>query len=236
MVAVGWAAGLALVLAVPAGAVELQVSAPALERTLQHQVFTSPGPDGKPSRHYLRGDPTKPCSVYVDNAHLSFRHMVPPVVTNPPVGSAGVDAPGAPVLPPTPPPDMPVAEDRIVVSVTTHAKFGKAVKGFCLGIPITIESQVSFVPEAEGESIGFRDARIDHASNNAELNALLEPFLARRLPSELKVNAANLLRTLLVRSPDSTGYTVTLLALDIKTMRVADQVLLVDLDASMKVE
>ena len=52
----------------------------------------------------------------------------------------------------------------------------------------------------------------------------------------MKVNAANLLRTLLVRAPDSTGYTVTLTSLKLHSMTVADQALIVDLDAEVRVD
>ena len=217
---------LLILAALPAHAITLRVSAPALERTLRNQLFTTPGPDGKLTRHYLRGNPQQPCSVYLDEPHLTFVH---------PVTSVGVAADPSTTL---------TEPDRIVVSVRTHARFGKAVKGFCLGVPISLESQVSFVPEAEGESIGFHDARVDHISNNAELNALLVPFLSRRLPAEMKINAANLMRTLLVRAPDQTGYTLTLQRLELHSMSIQTPsdapaqpaVLLIDLDAEIKVD
>lgn len=207
-----------LFVALPARAVTLRISAAALERALRKQVFTSPGSDGKPSRHYLRGNPQQPCSVYAEDPHVTFLH---------PGTSAGIASTPATGF---------AEQDRIVVTVHTHARFGKAIHGFCLGIPINIESQVSFIPEAQGESIGFRDARIDHASNSPELNALLEPFLAHRLPSQMQIDAARLMRTLLVRAPDATGYTLTLQTLNLKAMKVEDQFLLVDLDADIRVD
>lgn len=211
-------AALFLLANLPAHAITLRISAAALERALRHQVFTSPGPDGKPSRHYLRGNPKQPCSVYAEDPHITFLH---------PGTSAGIAS--------TPTTGF-AEQDRIIVTVRTHANFGKAIGGFCLGIPISIESQVSFIPEAQGEAIGFRDARVDHASNSPELNALLEPFLAHRLPTEMKINAANLMRTLLVRAPDATGYTLTLTTLNLHSMQVEDQFLRVDLDADIKVD
>ena len=188
----------ALVAVSAAHAIEVRVTAPALERTLQHQLFNQPGPDGKLDRHYLRGSATKGCSVYSDEPHVSFQ------------------------------------DDRVVVKVKTHAKlgFGKS----CFGISISAESEVSFVPEAEGESVGFRDVRIEHLSSNKELDLLLEPFLSKKLPQEMKVNAAEMLRKLLVRAPDSTGYVLTLSSLEVHTMQVDGQELVVDLDAKIKVE
>ena len=184
--------------AADAQAIEVRVTAPALERTLQHDLFNQADANGNLTRHYLKGNALKGCSVYADEPHVSFR------------------------------------DDRVVVSVKTHAKlgFGRA----CFGISITTESQVSFIPEAEDESLGFRDARIEHLSNNQELDVLLEPFLAKRLPQEMKVNAADLMRKLLVKAPDSTGYTLTLETLQLHSMHVVDQDLVVDLDANFRVD
>jgi len=95
---------------------------------------------------------------------------------------------------------------------------------------------VSFVPEAEGESVGFRVAKIDRLPDNKELDLLLEPFLSKKLPQEMKVNAAELMRTLLVKAPDSTGYTLTLTMLKLHSMQVDGQTLVVDLDADIRVE
>jgi hypothetical protein len=184
--------------AASADAMEVRVSAPALERTLKRQLFNQAGPDGKTDRHYLRGSATKGCSVYADDPHVVFK------------------------------------DDRVVVSVKTHAKLGFGKN--CFGISISTTSEVSFIPEAEGESVGFRDARIDHLSDNKELNLLLEPFLSKKLPQEMKVNAADLMRTLLVKAPDSTGYTLTLTSLKLHSMQVDGQDLVVDLDVNIKVD
>jgi hypothetical protein len=181
-----------------ARAIEVRVSAPALERTLKRQLFNDLDPDGKADRHYLRGSATKGCSVYADDPHVVFK------------------------------------DDRVVVTLKTHAKLGFGKN--CFGVSVSTESQVSFIPEAEGESVGFRDARIDHLSDNKELNLLVEPFLSKKLPQQMKVNAAELMRTLLVKAPDSTGYTLTLTMLKLHSMQVDGQVLVVDLDAEIKVE
>ncbi len=181
-----------------ARAVEVRITAPALERTLQHQLFNQPGPDGTLDRHFLRGNGSKGCAAYVDSPQVFFQ------------------------------------DDRVFVSVKTHATLG--IGKSCFGISLTTRSEVSFIPEAEGESVGFRDARIEHLSDNKELNLLLEPFLSRKLPQEMKVNAANLLRTLLVKAPDSTGYVVTLQTLELHSLQVDGQVLVVDLDAGIRVE
>jgi hypothetical protein len=184
----------------PAQAIEVRVSAPALERTLKNQLFTVAGPDGKPERYFLKGSATTACGVYADEPHISFK------------------------------------DDRVVVKLKTHSKLGTAIRGACVGISLNTEAEVSFIPEAEGESIGFRDARIDHLSENKELDFLLVPFLSRKLPAEMKVNAAVLMRTLLVHAPDQTGYTLTLSSLKLHSMLVEGQTLAVDLDADMKVD
>ncbi len=194
-----------LALATRANAIEVRVSPQALERTLNHQLFKTPGPPGLPNRYYLRGKPTGGCAVFADNPEVSF-----------------IDDPAGP--------------SRIVVKVHTHANFGASIHGKCIGIWLNIESQVSFVPYAEGESIGFRDAHIDKLTDSKELDALLAPFLAKKMPQEMKVNAADLMRTLLVRSPDSTGYVLTLDELQLHSMQIVGQQLVVDLDAKMRVD
>jgi len=53
--------------AMPAQAVELRVSRDALERTLRQQLFSGPG-----GRFYLKGSPQSACSVYADDAKVTF--------------------------------------------------------------------------------------------------------------------------------------------------------------------
>jgi hypothetical protein len=125
--------------------------------------------------------------------------------------------------------------DRILVHVTTKAKLGKVVRGTCFGVSLATDADVSFVPQAEEESIGFRDARLERLSESKELNFLLVPFLSRQLPQQMKVNAATLIRELLSRSTETTGYTLTLDRLKLHSMMVEGQVLDADLDADIGV-
>lgn len=133
-------------------------------------------------------------------------------------------------------PHITFKDDRIVVHVHTRAKLGTSVRGTCVGVSMTTDADVSFIPEAEGESVGFRDARIEHLSNNRELDFLLVPFLSRKLPSQMKVNAAELMRKLLVNSAATTGYALTLSSLKLHSMLVEGQSLTLDLDANMNVD
>lgn len=178
-----------------ARAIEVKVSALALERTLRAQLF-----NGAEGRYYMRGDATTACYVYAENPHISFK------------------------------------EDRVVVHVHTRAKLGTSVRGNCLGVSLNTDADVSVVPEADGESIGFRDARIERLSESKELNFLLVPFLSRKLPAQMKVNAANLMGKLLLQSVASTGYTLTLKSLKLHSMDVDHDALVVDVDALMSVE
>ena len=91
------------------------------------------------------------------------------------------------------------------------------------------------VPQAEEESIGFRDARLERLSTSKELNFLLVPFLSGKLPQQMKVNAAALIRQLLSRSTETTGYTLTLDRLKLHSMMIEGQVLDADLDADIGV-
>jgi hypothetical protein len=178
-----------------AKAIEVKVSAQALERTLKAQLF-----DAADGRNYMRGDATMACYVYAESPKVSFK------------------------------------DNRIVVHVHTRAKLGTSVRGTCVGVSLNTEADVSFIPEAEGESIGFRDARIEHLSENRELNFLLIPFLSRKLPAEMKLNAADLMRKLLINSAATTGYTLTLSWLKLHSMLVEGQALTLDLDANMHVD
>ena len=133
-------------------------------------------------------------------------------------------------------PHISFRDDRIIVHVHTRARLGTSVRGTCVGVSMNTEADVSFVPEAEGESLGFRDTRIEHLSENRELNFLLVPFLSRQLPSHMKINAADLMRKLLLHSPDTTGYALTLSFLKLHSMLVQGQSLTLDLDANLNVD
>jgi len=178
-----------------ARAIEVKVSANALERTLRAQLF-----NGTEGRYYLRGNPHSSCYVYADSPHVTF------------------------------------AGDRIVVHVHTRSRLGASVMGACVGLSLSTNADVSLVPEGEGESIGFRDARIERLSESRELNFLLVPFLSGKLPAQMKVNAADLARQLLTRSAETTGYRVTLNSLKMHSMLVQGDSLVLDVDASMNVD
>ena len=178
-----------------ASAIEVKVSAKALERTLRTQLFNSPE-----GRYYMRGDATTACYVYAEQPHVSFK------------------------------------DDRVVVHVHTRAKLGTSLRGACIGVSLSTEADVSFVPEAEGVSLGFRDARIERLSESKELNFLLVPFLSRKLPSQMKLNASDMMSKLLSQSVATTGYTLALDSLKLHSMLVDHEALVVDVDADMSVQ
>src|SRR5271168_2923816 len=178
-----------------ASAIEVKVSAQALERTLRTQLFN--GPQG---RYYIRGDATSACYVYAESPHVTF------------------------------------VQERIVVHVHAKAKLGTTVHGTCLGVSLTTDTDVSLVPEAEEESIGFRDARIERLSESKELNFLLVPFLSHKLPAQMKVNAAVLMRQLLSRSTETTGYALSLSSLKLHSLLVEGESLVMDADATLQVD
>lgn len=178
-----------------ASAIEVKVSAQALERTLQTQLFN--GPQG---RYYIRGNANSACYVYAESPHVTF------------------------------------VQDRVVVHVHTKAKFGTAVHGACLGVSLTTDADVSLIPEAEEESIGFRDARIERLSQSKELNFVLVPFLSHKLPAQMKMNAATLMRQLLSRSTEATGYALSLDSLKLHSLLVEGDSLVMDADAALRVD
>jgi hypothetical protein len=133
-------------------------------------------------------------------------------------------------------PHVTFVQDRIVVHVHAKAKFGTAVHGACIGVSLTTEADVSLIPEAEEESIGFRDARIERLSESKELNFLLVPFLSHKLPAQMKMNAAVLMRQLLSRSTETTGYALSLNSLKLHSLLVEGDSLVMDADAALKVD
>ena len=132
-------------------------------------------------------------------------------------------------------PKVTFVADRIVIHIKTHARLGTAIKGSCLGVSLNTEADVSVLPEAQGESIGFRDARVEKLSESKELDYFLVPFLSKKLPQEMKVNAADLLRQLLATSTQTTGYDLTLDEMKIHSMQVTGDTLVVDFDGSLSV-
>jgi hypothetical protein len=177
-----------------ARAIEIRISAQALERTLAQQLFT-----GAQGRYYIRGDEHSACFVYADNPKVTF------------------------------------VQDRVVVHVHTHAKLGTSLRGACLGVGLAPEADVSVLPDAQGENIGFRDARIENMSTSRELNFFLVPFLSHKLPQKMTVNIADVLRKVLSKSQDSTGYEMKLDQLKIHTMQVSGDTLIVDFDGQLAV-
>ena len=133
-------------------------------------------------------------------------------------------------------PKLSFVQDRIVVEVKTHARLGKQVGGACLGISLTLPAEVSLATDGEGETIGFRDARVDRVSDHQELNFLLNPFLSHQIPSSMKVNAADLLRNALDGSTASSGYKVTLERLKIHSIQIQGDALVVDVDGDLSVK
>jgi len=183
-----------LLVSTAARAVELRISAQALEHTLKAQLFNTP--DG---RYYIKGDANSPCHVYAEAPKVSF------------------------------------SGDRVFVHVHTSAKLGTHLHGMCIGIGLSPDADVSLLPDAEGETIGFRDARIEKLSESHELNFVLMPFLSRKVPSSMKVNAATLLRQVLAQSLASTGYDLKLDRLKIHSMTVEGDALVVDVDGDLSV-
>ena len=133
-------------------------------------------------------------------------------------------------------PRLSFSEGRLVVRVKTHARIGTAVRGTCLGISLSPESEVSVAPDGEGETVGFRDARLERVSEQRELNFLLTPFLSHTVPTSMKVNAAELLRNALAGSTASSGYKVTLDRLKIHSIQIEGDDLVLDADGGLSVK
>lgn len=127
------------------------------------------------------------------------------------------------------------AQDRVVVVIKAHAKMGKAWGSSCVGVSLNTTPEVSLAPVGDGETIGFRDARLDKVVDQKELNFLVTPFLSHQLPSSMKINAADLLRKALTGATAATGYKVTLDRLQIRSIRPQNDDLIVDVDGDISV-
>jgi hypothetical protein len=133
-------------------------------------------------------------------------------------------------------PRVSFAQDRILVRVKTHARLGTPVRGACLGLALSPTSEVSMAPDGEGETLGFRDARLERISQQRELNFVLSPFLSRQIPSSMRVNAAELLRNALENSTATSGYKVTLDRLKIHSIQIQGDSVVVDVDGDLSVK
>jgi hypothetical protein len=133
-------------------------------------------------------------------------------------------------------PHMTFEEGRIVVRVKTRARLGRVVGGSCVGVTVTLPAEVSLTPDAEGETIGFKDARLDKVSDRKEINFVLSPFLRGQVPRSMTVNAADLLRKALAGSTAASGYKVNLGRLKIQSIEVVGDKLVVDADGDLSVE
>lgn len=127
-------------------------------------------------------------------------------------------------------------QDRILVQVRTHARVGTAVRGACLGVSLAPTSEVSLAPDGEGETLGFRDARVERISQQRELNFVLTPFLSHTVPSSMKVNAADVLRKALEGSTATSGYKVSLDRLKIHSIQIQGDAVVVDVDGDLTVK
>lgn len=130
-------------------------------------------------------------------------------------------------------PQLRFEQDRIVVRVKTRARLG--VGGVCVAT-VTLPAEVSMEPDAEGETIGFKEASLDKVSDRKEINFVLAPFLRGQVPKSMKVNAADLLRAALAGSTATSGYKVSLGRLKILSIQIVGDKLVVEADGDLSVE
>lgn len=133
-------------------------------------------------------------------------------------------------------PHLAFEQGRIVVKVKTRARLGTMVGGSCLGVTVALPAEVSLAPEADGETIGFKDARLDKVSDRGEINFVLAPFLRGKVPKSMTVNAADLMRKALAGSTAASGYKVDLQRLKIQSVQVVGDKLVVNADVDLNVE
>jgi hypothetical protein len=123
-----------------------------------------------------------------------------------------------------------------MVRVHTAGKLGTQMGGRCIGFPVSMNTVISLAPTSEGETIGVTDARLDRISDSGEVNFILSPFLTHKLPSSIKINAATMLREILTKSTETSGYPLTLDRLDLRQVRVDPRFLIVSYDSDMRID
>ena len=79
-------------------------------------------------------------------------------------------------------PKLTFVQDRIVVRVKTHARLGKPWAAPAWAFRSRIPAEVSLAPDGEGETIGFRDARVDRVSDQRSSTSCSRPSSATRFP------------------------------------------------------
>ena len=133
-------------------------------------------------------------------------------------------------------PQLSLAGDRVLVRLHTAGYYGKQIAGRCIGFPVSMNTTISLAPVVQGEVVGVTDARIDRLSESSEVNFLLSPFLNHKLPSNIQINAATMLRETLTRSTEASGYPVTLDRLELHTVHGNDHYLVIEYDTDMRVD
>jgi hypothetical protein len=61
-------------------------------------------------------------------------------------------------------------------------------------------------------------------------------LLLSTLPSSIKINAATMLREILTKSTETSGFPLTLERLDLRQVQVTDKFLVVDYDSDMRID
>ena len=127
-------------------------------------------------------------------------------------------------------------QNRILVNLRVHARLGKQFGSKCIGIPLDLPVVVSLAQDAEGETVGFLDARLDQISDQKELNFILQPFLAHVVPASMKINAADLMRKALADSTAASGYKVSLDRLRLTSIHIVNDNLILEGDGDISVQ
>ncbi len=123
--------------------------------------------------------------------------------------------------------------NRIVLQMHLSGKVGSNFGGSCLGVNWSGNAQVSMLPEAEGANIGFTDVRVEQLTSDDNLDRLLQPLLAALVPRSIKVDAGALVTKMLHNAGARSGTSIELNRLQLLSMTIQGDALLLQVDGSV---
>lgn len=133
-------------------------------------------------------------------------------------------------------PQLHFSGDRVYLDLHLSGKLGSSIAGQCFGLAWAGDTEVSMLPQAEGSDIGFTDVRVERLTSDHTVDRMLQPLLARLVPSSIKVDAASLVSKMLHTASNRSGTTINLQRLFVSAIQVQGTDLTLTLDGAVSIE